>query len=212
MKITKWIMVLLVTVLTISMFTTMSFAISGGPQKPTGEAPYGVATKSDAKGIKLVGAFALFDYNLYQAGINTFGDVRAVVRLRKGSVIKVFYGELMNVNLDDPAAIQIALTNQLQARILKEFGYPGHVLVVKSMDDYTTIEMPWGANECAGLFTVTPTDPDCLEPCELTDPGEPGAPGEECHRPCPVTTTLEMPSKSYAVVLSDIIFSIQDAQ
>ena len=99
-----------------------AFAAKASFDQPPGEPPYGLAVQGDRGGTKLYGVIEL-DYNLYSDAIHA--DVMAVVRLRKGNDVKVFYsGLLPGLDIRDPKIIQTAVTNALELQILGGF-FPG---------------------------------------------------------------------------------------
>ena len=115
-----------------------AFAAKASFDQPPGDPPYGLATQGDRGGTKLYGVITL-EYNLLS---ETNANVWAVVRLRKGNELKVFYsgklGNTLGIDFQDPKIIQLAVTNALEPQILGAFfpGETGLCVWFKSAAEY----------------------------------------------------------------------------
>jgi len=112
----------------ISLFSIpQAFAAKASFDSPPGEPPYGLAVHGNAGGTKLYGTIEIEYINQTSA---LTADVRAVVRLRKGNTVKVFYsGILEDVNIDDPKVLQDVVAFALAPKILNAF-FPGESLCI----------------------------------------------------------------------------------
>jgi len=103
------------------MVTPQAFAAKASFDSPPGEPPYGLAVHGNAGGTKLYGTIEIELINP-DAG---FAEARAVVRLRKGNTVEVFYsGLLLDVNYSNPPLYQDAVAQALKTEILNGF-FPG---------------------------------------------------------------------------------------
>jgi hypothetical protein len=97
------------------MITPQAFAAKASFDSPQGDPPYGLAVHGNAGGTKLYGTIEIELINP-EAG---FADARAVVRLRKGNTVNVFYSYLItSVNYSDPRIYQERVTQALAPEIL----------------------------------------------------------------------------------------------
>lgn len=133
----KTITICLAVLFAVALFSIpQAFAAKASFDQPPGEPPYGLAVQGDRGGTKLYGVIEL-DYNLFSDP--SFADVWAVVRLRKGNDVKVFYsGLLPGLDIRDPKIIQDAVTNALASQILGGFfpGETGLCIWFKSASEY----------------------------------------------------------------------------
>jgi len=98
-----WIVLLtLGTVLALQSVASAACAIaSGGPSGPPG-----LLINPNAQGTKLYGAVAI---EFYPHGTGGLMDAKVWMRLRKGSTLNIFYGQINNIENLNPAQIQSAL-------------------------------------------------------------------------------------------------------
>jgi hypothetical protein len=103
------------------MVTPQAFAAKASFDSPPGDPPYGLAVHGNAGGTRLYGTIEI-ELIAPESG---FADVRAVVRLRKGNTVNVFYSYLIeNVDYSDPAIYQNRIANALAPEILNGL-FPG---------------------------------------------------------------------------------------
>lgn len=149
---TKMIMVCVGVLFTVVLFSSMAFAGTGSVQQPPGEPPYGVAIQSDAQGIKLSGVASIEYYNFRE----TVADVRIVLRLRKGNIIKVLYGEVKNIDTNLPAANQDAITNTMKPKVIDAFFNGDYSLQVtlKSLEEFEGIDTSTTLTGFSSIYLV----------------------------------------------------------
>ena len=114
----------------------------GSSENPgNGAPPWGAAIHGDAQGVKLVGALYAEFYDLSPIAGGFEGKARVTVRLRKGSRVAVFYGEIpYNIVVTTASDVQQPLIDAVADQILNEF-FPGQSLtskniLVKDMSEY----------------------------------------------------------------------------
>lgn len=123
----RTITICLAVLFAVAMFSIpQAFAAKASFDSPPGEPPYGLAVHGNAGGTKLYGTIEIEYINPN----GTTADVRAVVRLRKGNTVSVFYtlypwpatsastGVIFNVDTQDPKIIQNRIAEVLAPQIL----------------------------------------------------------------------------------------------
>lgn len=149
---TKIIMVCVGVFLAVALLTSFAAAAKASKQEPDGTPPYGVAIQSDAQGIKLTGVVFLEYYNFRE----TVADVRIVLRLRKGNIIKTLYGEVKNIDTNLPAANQDAITNTMEPKIIDAFFNGDYRLQVtlKSMEEFEGIDTSTTLTDFSSIYLM----------------------------------------------------------
>jgi hypothetical protein len=104
-----------------------------------------MAYQSDAAGTKIIGVLCIEYYNQH-IDVNNgtlYGDAKIVARLRKGSDLKVLYGEAYRVNLDNVPSNQASITAVMKPKVLEAFftGQTGLDVTLKSVEEYGDIDV-----------------------------------------------------------------------
>jgi len=134
--------------LSASIFSSISFAGSGGPEQPpvTGP-PFGLAIQGAAAGTKLAGTIAI-EYGSYEANQYCY-DSKIVLRLSKGNDVATFVATGC-LAAADPATQQTQLTALLGPQILKYF-FNGNTALTITLTNL-------------GQYVLVPINPDCAAP------------------------------------------------
>jgi hypothetical protein len=140
-RITMTVVISVVVVFVVTLLSPMAFAATAKEQ-PTGEPPFGVAIQSDAQGTKLNGAVLIEYYNFRQVDGQLLADARIVLRLRKGSVFKTFFGEETDIDTNDPAGNQQTITETMYLQIINEFfeGDTSLEITLKSLEEFGDVD------------------------------------------------------------------------
>lgn len=104
-----------------------SAASAKDPSQPAGQPPFGVAAHGDGVGTKLNGVVFIGFFDLDN---NVEGSAIVVLRLRKGSALKIFYGEIGPMSPLNITAVQAAIQNVMEPQVRDAF-FPGSNVEIK---------------------------------------------------------------------------------
>jgi hypothetical protein len=139
---------------------SLAYGGSGSPQvSDTGTPPNGMAYGSAAAGTKLTGVICIEYYNVSFNTDDPFddtADAKIVLRLRKGSVLKVLYGTADAVLFNNIASNQMAIAAAMGPQILEVFFNNDQNLkvVLKSAEEFAQVDVFSPAFAFYAMFDV----------------------------------------------------------